>query len=274
MAPKHDPMHLYMQEISQFPLLTREEEIELARQAAEGRTEARNRLIRCNLRLVVKIAHDFKGLGLPLIDLISEGNVGLIRAAERFDPAKGAKFSSYAAWWIKQAMRRALANQSRTVRVPAQSSAKLNKIKQARVDLFRQLGRDPTDSEIARVLDLSERTVAGLRRYDVRSFSLQEPIQDGEDGELGDIIPDQATTTPDRILGQAETVQRMLVLLETLDEREREVLTMRFGLDGRPPRTLEEVSRKVGKTRERVRQIQNRALAKLKALLDEEVPAQ
>ncbi|NOY82823.1 MAG: RNA polymerase sigma factor RpoD/SigA [Kiritimatiellaeota bacterium] len=272
MCPKNDMMKMYMQEIGRYPLISREEEAVLAKEISRGSEAARSKLIRSNLRLVVKIAHDFKGLGLPLVDLISEGNIGLMRAVERFDPAKGAKFSSYAAWWIKQAMRRALANQSRTVRIPVQSAGKINKIKVARSRLARDLGRDPTDSEIAAHLDLSERTVAGLRRADMRSLSLQAPIQDGENGEFGDIIPDMATTTPERVLAEAEALQRLLVLLETLEERERTILVLRFGLDGHPPKTLEEVSQAVGRTRERVRQIQNQALLKLKGLLNDEVP--
>jgi len=272
MCPKNDMMKVYMQEIGRYPLISREEEKVLAGQISEGSVEARSRLIRSNLRLVVKIAHDFKGLGLPLVDLISEGNIGLMRAVERFDPSKGAKFSSYAAWWIKQAMRRALTNQSRTVRIPVQSAGKINKIKVARNQLTRELGRDPTDWEIAAHIDLSERTVAGLRRAGMRSISLQGPIQQGENGEFGDIIPDMGTTTPERVLGEAETLQRMIVLLETLEERERKILTLRFGLDGHPPKTLDQVSQAVGRTRERVRQIQNQALMKLKGLMNDEGP--
>jgi RNA polymerase primary sigma factor len=266
-------MKVYMQDIGQIPLVSREEEADLADQIAHGSDEARAKLIKSNLRLVVKIAHDFKGLGLPLLDLISEGNIGLMRAVEKFDPAKGAKFSSYAAWWIKQSMRRALANQSRTIRIPVQSAGKINKIKAVRTSLAEELGRDPTDSEIAYRLDYSERTVAGLRRADLRSLSLHDPIQEGEDGEFGDIIPDQATTTPDKVLGRSESLQRLMCLLDSLEEREKVILKMRFGLDGEQPKTLEEVSQSIGRTRERVRQIQNQALGKLKELMNEEVGA-
>ena len=271
---KNDTMKVYMGEIARIPLVNKKEEAELA-DAIHGGDEnrhedARSTLIKANLRLVVKIAHDFKGLGLPLLDLISEGNIGLMRAVEKFDPAKGAKFSSYAAWWIKQSMRRALANQSRTIRIPVQSAGKINKIKSVRMKLTEELGREPTDAEIAEHLDFSERTVAGLRLADLRTFSLHDPIQQGEEGEFQDIIPDRHAMTPDQILGDVESVFRLMDLLEKLEERERRILEMRFGLRGNRPLTLEEVSQEIGRTRERVRQIQNQALSKLKQLLVDE----
>lgn len=271
---KNDTMKVYMQDIGQISLVTKEEEVELAARIhgddKEDHDKARAILIQANLRLVVKIAHDFKGLGLPLLDLISEGNIGLIRAVEKFDPAKGAKFSSYAAWWIKQSMRRALANQSRTIRIPVQSAGKINKIKAARIKLTEKLEREPTDAEIAEFLEFSERTVAGLKLADLRTFSLHDPIQQGEDGEFQDIIPDQGAFTPDKILGNTESLARLKHLLKDLDRREIMILNMRFGMDGSRPKTLEEVSQEIGRTRERVRQIQNQALAKLKNLLIDE----
>ena len=269
-----DTMKKYMSEISQMPRIDIQTEKKLSKMIhgknKEAHHRARTQLIEANLRLVVKIAHDFKGLGLPLLDLISEGNIGLMRAVEKFDPAKGAKFSSYAAWWIKQSMRRALANQSRTIRIPVQSAGKINKIKSVRMKLAEELGRDPTDAEIAVHLDFSERTVAGLRLADLRTFSLHDPIQQGEDGEFQDIIPDRRAMTPDQILGDVESVDRLMDLLEELDEREKMILKMRFGLDGSKSRTLEEVSQEIGRTRERVRQIQNQALTKLKCMLADE----
>ena len=271
---KNDTMKVYMQDIGQISLVSKKEEVELAAAIhgddEQAHDDARAVLIQANLRLVVKIAHDFKGLGLPLLDLISEGNIGLMRAVEKFDPAKGAKFSSYAAWWVKQSMRRALANQSRTIRIPVQSAGKINKIKSVRMKLAEELGREPTDAEIAKHLDFSERTVAGLRLADLRTFSLHDPIQQGEDGEFQDIIPDRRAMTPDQILGDVESVDRLLDLLEDLDGRERLILQMRFGLDGSRARTLEEVSQQIGRTRERVRQIQNQALTKLKTMLADE----
>ncbi len=273
-ASKNDTMKTYMNEIGQISLVSKEQEVDLAAKIHgfdnSEHDEARKTLIKANLRLVVKIAHDFKGLGLPLLDLISEGNIGLMRAVEKFDPAKGAKFSSYAAWWIKQSMRRALANQSRIIRIPVQSAGKINKIKSIRSKLTEKLGREPTDAEIAKDLDFSERTVAGLRLADLRTFSLHDPIQQGEDGEFQDIIPDRGAQTPDRILSDVESVKRLVDLLSELDKREQMILNMRFGLDGTPPKTLEDVSRTIGRTRERVRQIQNQALTKLRELLQDE----
>lgn len=274
LGAKNDTMKVYMGEIARIPLVNKKEEADLAEAihcGDESRHEdARTTLIKANLRLVVKIAHDFKGLGLPLLDLISEGNIGLMRAVEKFDPAKGAKFSSYAAWWIKQSMRRALANQSRTIRIPVQSAGKINKIKTVRMRLADELGREPTDAEIAEHLDFSERTVAGLRLADLRTISLHDPIQQGEEGEFQDIIPDRHAMTPDQIIGDVESVFRLMDLLDKLDERERRILEMRFGLRGGRALTLEEVSQEIGRTRERVRQIQNQALAKLKQLLVDE----
>ncbi len=270
MLSDNDTMKLYMQNIGQYSLVTPAEEVELAARIRKGEEEARAKLIRSNLRLVVKIAHDFKGLGLPLLDLISEGNIGLMRAVEKFDPSKGAKLSSYAAWWIKQSMRRALANQARTIRIPVQSASKISKIQAARTRMVENLGREPTDSEIAREVNLTERTVTGLRLGKTTTISLHDPIQHGEDGEFRDIIPDEKTTAPSEIVEDEETLVHMLRLTERLEERERTILTLRFGLNGERPRTLEEVSQTIGRTRERVRQIQNQALERLRGMIEED----
>ncbi len=270
-----DAMKLYMQNISKIPLVTVEDEVELAKAIHSGDKKAREEacevLANANLRLVVKIAHDFKGLGLPLLDLISEGNIGLTRAVEKFDPSKGAKFSSYAAWWIKQSMRRALANQSRTIRIPVQSASKINKIKHVRLQLTEALGREPNDAEIAEKLGFSVRTVAGLRTSDLHTFSIHDPIQTGENDSFEAIIPDPKAKRPDIQLSDIESVGRLGNILSCLDDREKLILQLRFGLDGNTPNTLEEVSQAVGRTRERVRQIQNQALNKLKALMIDEV---
>jgi RNA polymerase primary sigma factor len=263
-------MKLYMQNIGRYQLVSEEEEHELADKIAQGDEEARAKLIRSNLRLVVKIAHDFKGLGLPLLDLISEGNIGLMRAVEKFDPKKGAKLSSYAAWWIKQSMRRALANQARTIRIPVQSASKISKIQNARNELKEKLGREPTDTEVAVHVGLTERTVTGLRLGKTTTISLHDPIQHGEDGEFRDIIPDEKTVAPDEIVQDMETIDYMSKLISRLEKREQDILALRFGLNGEKPRTLEEVSQIIGRTRERVRQIQNQALEKLRLMIEEE----
>lgn len=270
MYHKNDPMKAYMQDIGEIPLISKEEEVELAAKIKAGDEMARQKLIKANLRLVVKIAHDFKGFGLPLLDLISEGNIGLMRAAEKFDPAKGAKFSSYSAWWIKQSMRRALSQKSRTIRVPVASAGKINKIRTAKIQLTEKLGRAPTDTEIAEHLDFTKRTVQGLKLADLKTFSLHDPIQKGEEGSFEDIIPDSSACTPDEIIEDSESIQRLRGLIHNLDEREKTILVMRYGLDGSRPKTLEEVSRIIGRTRERVRQIQMQSLKKLRAMIEDE----
>ncbi len=267
MPGRNDTMKVYMQDIGHFPLVNKQEEIELAAQIKGGSEEARTKLIRSNLRLVVKIAHDFKGYGLPLCDLISEGNIGLMRAVEKFDPAKGAKFSSYAAWWIKQAMRRALANQSRTIRVPVQSANKISRIKAARIQLTQKLGREPCDIEVAEELDFSCRTVSGLRRADMRGISLNDPVQRENGACFEEVIPDLNAVSPEETMGENESLEHLQQILTQLDEREEMILRMRFGIDGEKPKTLEEVSYHIGRTRERVRQIQNQALEKLKEMM-------
>ena len=270
MISDNDTMKLYMQSIGQFPLVTQKEEAQLAKRIAKGDKEARDILISSNLRLVVKIAHDFKGLGLPLLDLISEGNIGLMRAVEKFDPSKGAKLSSYAAWWIKQSMRRALANQARTIRIPVQSASKIGKIQNAKAKLLQSLGRDPTDKEIANEINLTERTVTGLRQGKASTISLFDPIQNGAEGEFKDIIPDDKTVAPSDIIQDDETLSLMMQMVSKLPERERVILKLRFGLDGEKAKTLEEVSHAIGRTRERVRQIQNQALERLRSAIEEQ----
>ena len=270
MYTKNDPMKAYMEEIGVIPLISKEEEIELAARIKQGDDHARQKLIKANLRLVVKIAHDFKGFGLPLLDLISEGNIGLMRAAEKFDPAKGAKFSSYSAWWIKQSMRRALSQKSRTIRVPVASAGKINKIRSAKLQLTEKLGRAPTDMEIAEHLGFTKRTVQGLKLADFKTFSLHDTIQKGEDGSFEDIIPDSRMSTPDTIIEGSENIQRIHGLITKLDKREQIILEMRYGLNSKRPKTLEEVSHVIGRTRERVRQIQIQSLKKLRNLIEDE----
>jgi RNA polymerase primary sigma factor len=263
---------VYMRNIIDFSLLSPEEEVKLAEEIKSDdkvvHDAARTKLVKANLRLVVKIANEFMGRGLAKHDLISEGNIGLMTAAEKFDPAKGAKFSTYSTWWIKQAMRRAIAEQSRTIRIPVQSVEKINRIKKAQKELAKKFGRNPTDRELAELLELSPRTVSELRHTNLSTSSLNEPIVYGEEGEIQDFIPDKLEQAPDRILGDAEIIDRLRSLVKQLCPREREVLQMRFGLDGHPVMTLEDVGEAVGCTRERVRQIQNKAIKKLYSMHD------
>jgi RNA polymerase primary sigma factor len=256
-----------MHAIASVSLISVEEEVILARLIKEGDDEARQKLITSNLRLVVKIAHDFKGMGISLGDLIAEGNIGLMRAVEKFDPSKGAKFSSYSSWWIKQAMRKTLSNQGRTIRIPVQSTSKISRIIAAQSKLREQLGREPTHREIALKIGFSERTVKGLIVANVSIFSMNAPINLGEDGDFIELIPDQASPAPDVVLGDQEEVKRMLSFVEKLDDRERLILDLRYGLSGNTAKTLDEVSATIGRTRERVRQIQNQALKKLKSFI-------
>lgn len=270
MASTSDSMKFYMRDINNIPLIDTKEEVELAKLIKKGNQKAKYKLITSNLRLVVKIAHDFKGLGLPLQDLVAEGNIGLMRAAEKFDPSKGAKFSSYAAWWIKQSMRRAMMEKSKLIRVPITSAGKINKIKSTRSNLTELLGRSPTDKEIAGELNFSIKVVSRLKSVEHKTVSLHNPISSGENGWLKDILPDEKSQAPDQLLDESELGNRIYQLLGTLEQRERTILLMRFGLDGRPPKTLEEVSKVIGRTRERVRQIQNKALNKLRHTLRNE----
>ncbi len=264
----NDPIKSYMREVGQSPLLSREEENRLAACIARGCEESRQTLITCNLRLVVKIAHDYKNMGLPLLDLIAEGNVGLMQAVEKFDPGKGAKFSSYASWWIKHSMRRALSNQSRTVRIPAQSISKLNNIQKARQLLLEKMEREPTEAEIAEQLGISEQTVSTLLKTAISSFSLQECLNHGEFKTKQDVLLLDLSKMPDIMVAENETTEKMLAALQQLDEREQTIIVRRFGLDGARPWTLDQLAGHINRSRERVRQIQFVALAKLKSTLD------
>jgi RNA polymerase primary sigma factor len=263
-----DPIHVYLQEIGRVPLLTLQEESDLARRIKRGDRKAREHMIKANLRLVVKIAHDYDGLGLPLLDLIGEGNIGLMTAVERFDPAKGAKMSTYAAWWIKQSMRRALSNQSRTIRLPVHVVDKMNQLKRLSHRLTDQLGREPTDSELADRFSLSTSKVAQLRTLGRRPTSLDAPIGDDDDNRFSDIIEDEEALTPHELLRIKAMREEIHKHVKHLTPREAEILTMRFGIDGRGSRTLEIVGRKFKVTRERVRQIQDTALSKLRRHLE------
>jgi len=261
---------IYLREIGQIPLLTVQDEIRLAAKIKRGDREARSLMIRSNLRLVVKIAHDYSNLGLPLLDLISEGNIGLMKAVERFDPKKGGKLSTYAAWWIKQSIKRALANQAKTIRLPVHLVDKISKMKRAAHRLGEQLGREPTDDELARHIGLPAAKVTQLRTISVRPASLDAPIGDDDATMFSEIVGDEAASTPFEMLRDKTMRDEVRDMLVELDEREATILTLRFGLDGSKPLTLEDVGRKFKVTRERVRQIQNIALTKLRRIMDKQ----
>jgi len=261
---------IYLREIGQIPLLTPKDEIRLAARIKKGDKLARAEMIKANLRLVVKIAHDYSNFGLPLLDLISEGNIGLMKAVERFDPKKGGKLSTYAAWWIKQSIKRALANQAKTIRLPVHLVDKISKMKRASHKLSEKLGREPTDQELADVLDMPRGKVAQLRTISIRPASLDAPIGDEDATEFSEIVGDENALTPFELLRDKTLRQEVRDVVDELDPREAEILTMRFGLDGSKPKTLEEVGKKFKVTRERVRQIQNIALTKLRRLMDKQ----
>ena len=260
-------LNRYVREIGRIPLLTLQQEIDLAGKIKKGDAAARERMINSNLRLVVTIAHDYANLGLPLLDLISEGNIGLTKAVERFDPAKGAKLSTYAAWWIKQSIKRALANQSKTIRIPVHLGAKLAKVRRVSLQLSDELGREPTDDELAEEIGITSEKVARLRSVGIRPASLNAPIGDDDSTEFAETVGDEEAQTPFELLRDKNLLHEMDGLLEVLDNREKKIISQRFGLDGGTPKTLEDVGKDFGITRERIRQLQNIALTKLRRAL-------
>src|SRR6186713_2506622 len=258
---------IYLREIGQIPLLTPDQEIELAAKIKKGDREARALMIRSNLRLVVKIAHDYANLGLPLLDLISEGNIGLMKAVERFDPAKGGKLSTYAAWWIKQSIKRALANQSKTIRLPVHMVDKISKMRRVAMAMSEELGREPTDDELSEEIGIDRGKLSQLKTASMRPASLDAPISDDDSTEFGEIVGDENAQTPFDLLSHKNMHSQLDGLLTVLDERERKIIDARFGLNGQKARTLEEVGQEFGVTRERIRQLQNIALRKLRRAL-------
>ncbi|HEX3626554.1 MAG TPA: sigma-70 family RNA polymerase sigma factor [Verrucomicrobiae bacterium] len=259
---------LYLREIGQVKLLTPQEEIELAAKIKKGDKKAREQMIKANLRLVVKIARDYEGIGLPLLDLISEGNIGLMKAVERFDPKKGGKLSTYGSWWIKQAIKRALANQSKTIRLPVHLVDKISKMRRVGMKLQEELGREPTDDELADELGMTATRVRQMRLAAIRPASLDAPIGDEESNSFAEVVEDENATTPYEELEDKTVVNMLRDMVGHLDEREATILRYRFGLDGGTEKTLEEVGEKFGVTRERVRQIQNLALKKLRKMIE------
>jgi RNA polymerase primary sigma factor len=258
---------LYLREIGQVKLLTAQEEVDLAVRIKKGDKKAREQMIKANLRLVVKIARDYEGIGLPLLDLISEGNIGLMKAVERFDPGRGAKLSTYASWWIKQSIKRALANQSKTIRLPVHLVDKLSKMRRCALRLQEELGREPTDEELAEELGTTAARVARLRMAAIRPASLDGPIGNDDTTCFGDVVQDENADSPYEQL-EEKTVLRMLrEMVGTLSQREASILRARFGLGGDSPLSLDEVGRAFGVTRERIRQLQNVALNKLRKMI-------
>lgn len=266
-------LRLYLREISKTDLLTPQEEVKLAARIKKGDKKARAHMIRANLRLVVKIAQDYTGYGLPLADLISEGNIGLMKAVERFDPSKGGKLSTYGSWWIKQSIKRALANQSKTIRLPVHMVDKIARMRRISTLLSEALGREPTEAELAEELGIPSRKLALLKRAAKRPTSLNAPVHEDDSAEFSDIIGDERAVDPFEALDSKNMHGELDELLEVLDEREHRIIDARFGLDGRKPMTLEEVGVEFGVTRERIRQLQNIALEKMrKALHRKEQP--
>jgi RNA polymerase primary sigma factor len=260
-------LNRYLKEIGRISLLTPEQEIELAGKLKKGDAKAREQMINSNLRLVVAIAHDYADLGLPLLDLISEGNIGLTKAVERFDPTKGAKLSTYAAWWIKQAIKRALANQSKTIRIPVHLGDKIAKVRRVSLQMSDELGREPTDDELAEEIGIASEKLAQLKSIGIRPASLDAPTGDEDSSEFGESVGDEEARTPFELLRDKNLLGEVDGLLDVLDQRERKIILRRFGLDGGKPKTLEDVGKDFGVTRERIRQLQNIALGKLRRAL-------
>lgn len=258
---------VYMREIAKTKLLTPEEEIELAARIAKGDERARARMIESNLRLVVKIAKDYANYGVPLVDLISEGNIGLIRAVEKFDPNKGGKLSTYAAWWIKQSIKRALANQGKTVRLPIHLVDKLARVRRISAIMAEDLGREPTDSELSEELGIPREKLALLLQASKQNRSMDETTHDNSIVSFGEVIADDRAIDPLEALSQKNGLDELDLVLDTLNERETEIIGARFGLNGKRILTLEEIGRDFGVSRERIRQIQNVALNKMQKAL-------
>ena len=264
--PSLDCLRLYLRSIGSVDLLTADQEVELAKRIERGDMSAKRHMVEANLRLVVSIAKSYLGRGLSFLDLIQEGSLGLIRAVEKFDYRRGYKFSTYATWWIRQAVTRALADKSRTIRIPVHMVEKLNRVVHVERNLVQKLGREPEPQEIAEELDWTARDVREVLRVSQMPVSLEKPVGDEDDSELGDFVADESTESPFEMASdnlQREDVRRALAALPS---RDREVLELRYGLNGRQPMTLEEVGEAFGVTRERIRQIENNTLKRLKAL--------
>jgi RNA polymerase primary sigma factor len=264
--PSLDSLRLYLRSIGRVPLLTAEEEVSLAKRIERGDMEAKTHMVEANLRLVVSIAKGYLGRGLTFLDLIQEGSLGLIRAVEKFDYRRGYKFSTYATWWIRQAVTRAIADKGRTIRIPVHMVEKLNKVVHVERQLVQSLGREPTPEEIATELECTTREVREILRMAQQPISLEKPIGDEEEAELGDFVEDHGAESPFERASENLRRENVHRALAALPRREREVIEMRFGLTGQRPQTLEEVGRAFNVTRERIRQIENHTLKKLESL--------
>jgi len=260
----NDPVRMYLKEIGRVPLLSADDEVELAKRIGQGDEEAKRRLAEANLRLVVSIAKRYVGRGMLFLDLIQEGNMGLIKAVEKFDHMKGFKFSTYATWWIRQAITRAIADQARTIRIPVHMVETINKLVRVSRQLLQELGREPTPEEIAAEMDLSTEKVREIMKIAQEPVSLETPIGEEDDSHLGDFIEDQEALAPADAAAYELLKEQLEDVLDTLTEREENVLRLRFGLDDGRTRTLEEVGKVFGVTRERIRQIEAKALRKLR----------
>ena len=259
-----DPVKMYLKDIGRVPLLSGDDEIELARRMQEEAKIARKKLIQANLRLVVSIAKRYVGRGMLFLDLIQEGNLGLMKAVEKFDYQKGFKFSTYATWWIRQAITRAIADQARTIRIPVHMVETINKLTRVSRILLQKLGREPTPAEIAKEMGISEERVCEIQKIAQDPVSLETPIGEEEDSHLGDFIEDVTTVTPSESVSTTMLKETLLSVLNSLTPREEKVLRLRYGVDDGRPRTLEEVGREFNVTRERIRQIEAKALRKLR----------
>ncbi len=264
--PSLDSLRLYLRSIGRVPLLSAEEEVALAKRIERGDVAAKQHMVEANLRLVVSIAKGYVGRGLTLLDLIQEGSLGLIRAVEKFDYRRGYKFSTYATWWIRQAVTRSLADKGRTIRIPVHMVERLNKLIHAERRLIQQFGREPTAAELAKELECSEREVRDVMRITQQPVSLEKPVGEEDDSALADFVEDVSSASPFEIASEALRRENVIRVLECLPRREREVIEMRYGIVGGRARTLEEVGRAFNITRERVRQIENRTLKKLQTL--------
>ena len=257
-------LQLYLRQIGEYPLLTVEEEVKLARRIKRGDKEARARMVRSNLRLVVKIARDYSNFGLPLLDLISEGNIGLMKAVDKFEYRRGYKFSTYATWWIRQAITRAMADQARTIRIPVHMVEVINKLARVQRQMLQDLGREPTPEELAKELDMTPEKVVEVQKYGREPISLHTPLGEEGDSEFGDLIEDSEAVVPADAVSFTLLQEQLHSVLDTLSEREAGVVAMRFGLTDGQPKTLDEIGKVYGVTRERIRQIESKTMSKLR----------